>query len=285
MRGGALWRGFWLALAVGLLAGCSPMVALLNLAVPRDGYRIVRDLAYGPGSRQRLDLYIPDHAASGAPVMLFFYGGSWETGSKSLYLAFGQAFASKGILVAIADYRLYPAIRYPAFLEDSARAFAFLRAHAAEYGGNPQRLFLAGHSAGAYNAVMLAAEPRLLREAGADISQVRGVIGIAGPYDFLPLVDRNLIDLFGGKVRTETQPINHVDGRRPPMLLVTGDADTVVEPRNTYNLAKKLQSFGSAADVRTYPGIGHVGIILSLAPGFRFRTPLRQDILRFMEAH
>lgn len=269
--------------AIALLAGCTPLIRVANLAVPRDGYRIVRDIAYGPDKRQAMDLYIPDRPAPGAPVMLFFYGGSWESGSKDIYLALGQAFASKGILVAVADYRIYPAVRYPAFLEDCARAFAFLHAHAGGYGGNPKNLFVSGHSAGAYNAVMLAANPAYLHQAGADISQIRGVIGIAGPYDFLPLQDQDLMIIFGGDNRPETQPITYIDGKRPPMLLATGDADTVVDPGNSSRMAARLRKFGNTVDVKNYAGAGHIGIILSLAPGFRARTSLRQDILSFIE--
>lgn len=274
-----------LALAASLLTACGPLVQVLNLAVPRSGYRIVRDVAYGSDPRQKLDFYLPDHPLPDRPVLLFFYGGSWESGSKAYYLALGQAFASRGILVAIPDYRLYPQVRYPVFLQDCARAFAFVQDHAAAYGGNTDRLFLSGHSAGAYNAVMLAADPQYLRQAGADLSQVRGVIGIAGPYDFLPLTDASLIALFEGRNRADTQPINHIDGPRPPMLLATGDADTVVGPRNTYRLAEKLRSFDSPVTVKTYPGVGHIGIILSLAPGLRSRTTLRQDMLQFIAAH
>ena len=267
-----------------VLAACSPLVAL-NLAVPRSGYRIERDLAYGSDPRQKLDIYVPDHAAANASVILFFYGGSWQDGSKSDYLAFGQAFASKGIVVAIADYRLYPQVRYPAFLDDSANALAYVHAHVAQYGGDPGRIFVAGHSAGAYNAVMLAADPEYLRKAGAEPSWIHGVIGIAGPYNFLPLQDDKLIALFGGANRAETQPINHIDGKRPPMLLAAGTDDTTVLPGNTTQLAARLKSFDSPVDVVTYPGVGHVGIILSLVPGFRWKTTLREDILRFVQTH
>ena len=244
----------------------------LDLVVPHSGYHVVRDLAYGADPRQKLDLYVPDKLTKPAPVLLFFYGGSWTGGSKALYPAFGQAFASKGIITAVADYRLYPQVRYPAFVEDGARAFAWLHAHAAEYGGDPSGLFLAGHSAGAYIAVMLAADRRYLKAAGADPASVRGVIGIAGPYDFLPLQDDELIAIFGGANRPETQPIQYIDGVRPPMLLVAGTEDTTVSPRNTSRLAAKLRSAGSPVEERHYPGIGHIGIILSLVPGLRGRT-------------
>jgi acetyl esterase/lipase len=273
----------WVAALATLLSACSP-APLLNLAVPQDGYRIERDLAYGADPRQKLDLYVPDHLAAPAPVMLFFYGGSWEGGSKSYYKALGQAFASKGIIVAVADYRVYPQVRYPAFVEDGARAFKFLHTHVAARGGDPARLFISGHSAGAYIAMMLAADPRYLGAAGADPAGIRGVIGIAGPYNFLPLQDKNLIAIFGGASRADTQPINYIDGKRPPMLLAYGTDDTTVLPRNTLALAAKLRSFDSPVDVKSYAGVGHIGIILSLAPGFRGRTSLRQDILDFVSA-
>jgi len=265
-------------------AACSP-AGLVNLVVPRAGYHIVRDLAYGADPRQKLDLYIPDRHAGSASVLLFFYGGAWDSGNKSDYLAFGQAFASQGMIVAIADYRLYPQIRFPAFVADAAQALVYLHAQIGRHGGDPARIFIAGHSAGAYNAMMLAADPHYVRDAGGEPDWIRGVIGIAGPYDFLPLIDPKLITIFGGDNRAQTQPITHVDGKRPPMLLAAGAADTTVSPRNSINLAAKLKSFDSPVETRIYPGVGHIGIILSLAPGFRGLTPLRQDMLDFVAAH
>jgi acetyl esterase/lipase len=244
----------------------------------------VRDLAYGSDPRQKLDLYVPDKLSGPAPVLLFFYGGSWTGGSKARYFAFGQAFASKGIITAVADYRLYPQVRYPAFVEDGAHALAWLHTHAGKYGGDTGRLFLAGHSAGAYIAVMLAADRRYLTAAGLDPASVRGVIGIAGPYDFLPLKDDELIAIFEGANRPETQPIHYIDGLRPPMLLETGMEDTIVSPANTSRLAARLRSIGSPVEERQYSGIGHIGIILSLLPGLRGRTHLYSDMLTFVRA-
>ena len=273
-----------IATLTGLVMACSP-VGLINLAISREGYRIEKDVPYGADPRQKMDLYVPDGASGKTPVIVFFYGGSWDTGTKALYLAFGQAFASKGIMVAIPDYRLYPQVVWPTFLDDSARAFAFVHNHAAQYGGDTGRIFLAGHSAGAYNAMMLAADPKYLKDAGGDASWIHGVIGIAGPYDFLPLQDPKLVAIFGGANRPETQPINHIDGKRPPMLLAHGTADTTVLPRNTLNLEKKLAGFQSPVTVKLYPDVAHIGIILSLAPGFRGKTTLRQDMLDFVAAH
>jgi len=279
-------RKLWTLALAGLLGltACSP-ASLLNLTVPRAGYAVERNFAYGSDARQKLDLYIPDHLAANAPVILFFYGGSWDSGNKDYYRGFGQAFANEGIVVAVADYRLYPQVRYPAFLEDGAHAFAWVHANVARFGGDPARIFLAGHSAGAYIAVMLAADEDYVRKAGADPAWIRGVIGIAGPYNFLPLHSKDLIAIFGGANRPDTQPINYIDGKRPPMLLAAGTDDTTVLPRNTTQLAERLKSFASPVEVLSYPGIGHIGIILSLAPGLRWMTTLRQDIVKFVKAH
>jgi acetyl esterase/lipase len=274
-----------MAMVLGGILAVTSGLALVALAVSFTGYRVERDLAYGDDPRQKLDLYIPDRAPANAPVILFFYGGSWDSGRKGIYWALGQAFASKGIVVAVADYRLYPQVRYPAFLDDGARAFAWVHAHVARYGGDPARIFVAGHSAGAYIAVMLAADPAYLKAAGADPAWIRGVIGIAGPYNFLPLHSRNLIAIFGGANRADTQPIAYIDGKRPPMLLAAGTDDTTVRPRNTTELAARLKSFGSPVELRMYPDTGHIGILLSLAPGLRWKTPLRNDIIRFVMAH
>jgi acetyl esterase/lipase len=151
------------------LTGCAPLT-LLDSFTPHDTYRSVPNLAYGYDPRQRLDLYLPPTPLPGHPVLLFFYGGSWQRGERAEYRFVGEALASHGILTAVADYRLYPQVRYPAFLQDSALALHWLRGHAADYGGNPQRLYLAGHSAGAYNALMLALDPRW-----------RGEVGDSGP--------------------------------------------------------------------------------------------------------
>lgn len=273
-----------IALLALAIMGCSP-APIVNLLISRSGYRVADNLPYGPAPRQKLDIYMPEQPGAKSPVILFFYGGSWQNGTKDDYLAFGETFASKGIVVAIANYRLYPEVSYPEFLRDCASAFAYVHAHIADYGGDPDRIFIAGHSAGAYNAIMLASDPRYLHDAGADISQVRGAIGMAGPYDFLPLTDPKLIKLFGGANRPDTQPINYIDGKRPPMLLATGDADETVSPKNTERMAAKLRSYGNSVEVKVYPGIGHLGILLSLAPGLRGNTTLRKDIIRFVNTN
>jgi acetyl esterase/lipase len=261
--------------------GYSPAV-LLNVTSPRWGYRIERAVAYGPEARHRLDVYLPKRKTNGAPVVLFFYGGAWISGHRREYRFVGQALASRGIVVAIADYGLFPKHRFPEFVEDGAKAFAFLWRRLPDWGGDPQRLFVAGHSAGAYIAVMLACDPRYLREAGADISALAGAIGIAGPYDFLPITHEQRIEIFGGSDRVETQPIHCVDGRRPPMLLLTGERDVNVLPRNTLNLAARLRQHDCMVEEIVYEGVDHFRIIVALAPLFRWLAPIRADIVRFV---
>jgi len=277
-------RAALLAGLAALLSACSP-IRVINLLVPSSGYDVHEALAYGADPRQKLDVYVPHGLTGPAPVLLFFYGGAWSSGSRAEYRAFGQAFASKGIVTVVADYRLYPQVTYPAFVQDAAGALAYVQAHVAAYGGDPGRIFIAGHSAGAYNAVMLAAEPQFIEAEGGKPGWIRGVVGIAGPYDFLPLTEARYIDIFHGANNAGAMPINHVTGPRPPMLLVTGTADSMVDSGNTDRMASKLVNAGGIATVIKYPGIGHIGIILSLVPGFRGMTTLRRDVLDFIHAH
>ena len=269
-----------------LLSACSPLTAI-NLLVPKSGYTVRRGLAYGSDPRQTLDVYIPDGLKAPAPMLLFFYGGSWQSGSRNDYAGFGQAFASKGIITLVADYRLYPQVKFPAFVEDGAQALAFAHGHAAEWGGDGKRLFVAGHSAGAYIAVMLGSDGRYLKQAGGDYSWVRGVIGVSGPYDFLPLKDPAYVAMFHGANNRAILPITYVDRdpARPPMLLVTGTGDTTVDPGNSARMAAALRTKGTAAETRSYQGVGHIGILVSLLPPFRFYTPLRDDIVAFIQSH
>jgi acetyl esterase/lipase len=258
------------------------VVPAINGTVPRTGYRIVADAPYGQGARHRMDIYIPEGLARPAPVLLFFYGGSWQSGSKAIYRAFGQAFAAKGIVTAVADYRIYPEVRYPAFVEDGARAFAHLRDRAVALGGDQARIFVSGHSAGAYIAAMLGVNAQYL--AAVDLSPVaiRGVIGLAGPYDFLPLYDPVLIDIFGGDREMVTQPIKHVGPGAPAMLLAHGTGDKTVGAGNSRRFAKRLNEAGNRVELIEYTGIGHLGILLSLVRGLRRRTTLYADMLRFI---
>lgn len=267
------------------LAGCTPLT-LFDTLVPKDAAAsaVAQNIAYGPDPRQSLDVYRPraSKAAAHLPIIVFIYGGSWNSGSKSGYAFVGRALAARGFLVVIPDYRLVPKVRYPAFLEDNASAVGWTIAHAAAFGGDPDRLVLAGHSAGAYNAAMLAYDDRWL---GKDRARICGFIGLAGPYDFLPLQSDVAREAFQGTANlASTQPVNFAAPGAPPAFLATGSGDRTVMPHNSDALAGALQSKGAVVVRKSYAGLGHVGILTALALPFRGRAPVLADVIAFAKS-
>jgi acetyl esterase/lipase len=278
-------RGPWSfgLLAALLLTGCSPASAV-NFFVSNSGIEITRSVAYGDGPRRTLDVYRPV-GATAAPVIVFFYGGSWQSGNKALYAFVGAALARRGYLAIVPDYRVYPEVRYPDFLRDGAQAVRWTKDNAARLGGDPKNLFVMGHSAGGHIAAMLALDRRWLGEVGLAPNQdIAGLIGVSGPYDFLPLRDGTLQTIFGGANQPDTQPITHVSPGAPPSLLLTGASDGVVDPGNATRLAERLRASGDDAAVVTYPHIGHLMIIAAFAAPLRFLAPALRDVGDFVEA-
>lgn len=265
-------------------ASCSPL-RMFNTVMPKDGeaVRIAHDLPFGPDQRQKLDVYAPRMRGAGPlAVIVFFYGGSWNSGTKDGYGFVGRALASRGFLVAIPDYRLVPQVRYPAFLEDNAAALRWVRGHIGDFGGDPARIVLAGHSAGAYNAAMLALDPRWL---GQDRKAVRGLIGLAGPYDFLPFKGPIVERAFAGVTDpSATQPVHYAHAEAPPAFLASGDKDTMVLPRNSDALAERLRAQGVVVERRTYPGVGHIGLITAIAKPLRDHAGVLDDMTDFARA-
>jgi len=272
--------------ALALTAACSPLSMFATLS-PKDPASLVgKGQAYGAGPRQRLDVYAPRGAKGQAPVAVFFYGGSWDSGRRQDYGWVGRAMASRGFVTVVADYRIYPEVRYPGFLEDGAQAVKWAVDHAREYGGDPGRVVLAGHSAGAYNAVMLGLDGRYLKAAGVDPRTVKAVAGLAGPYDFVPFDDPIAKRIFG---KTEdppaTQPMAYVTKDSPAAFLATGDADRVVYPRNTVALAKKLREAGVEVEERHYPRVDHARILLALSRPLRGEAPVLDEMTGFLREH
>jgi acetyl esterase/lipase len=267
-----------------MLSACSPLTIYNTLApADREGVSASSDVAYGDHPRQKLDVYIPATRVTGAPIVVFFYGGSWNSGDKADYAFVGKALASRGFVTVVADYRLVPEARFPAFLDDSARTVVWAHRNASKFGGDPKRLFVVGHSAGAYNASMIALDGRYLQALGASPSIIRGAALLAGPYDFLPLEVDSTKAAFGQtKDVTATQPINFVTRTSPPMFLATGSDDTVVLPRNSKSLAAKLDAQRVPVTLRTYGGVSHVGIMLALSLPFRGRAPVLDDVASFI---
>ncbi len=260
-------------------------VDLLNRLSPRRGITIREGVAYGPGPRHRLDVYSPARvaAAAPAPAVVFFYGGGWEEGDRGIYRFVGAALAARGILTLVPDYRLYPEVRFPAFMEDAAAAVAWARSFLITLGGDPGRLFLMGHSAGAQIATLLALDPSYLRAAGMAGGRLAGVIGLAGPYDFLPLRSPTLKAIFGPEAAWPvSQPITYASAAAPPMLLAAGTADRVVDPGNTERLAARLRAVGATVEMRLYRGLGHRVLIGGFASALAPWLPVRREALRFI---
>lgn len=272
--------------ALGLLAACAP-IASLNALVPRGSHALQPDVAYGDHPRQRLDIYRPVSAAPGAgwPMAVFFYGGSWNEGEKADYKFIAEALAARGVLTLVADYRLYPEVRYPEFLYDSARALAYGIEHARALNADPKRIFVMGHSAGSYNAAMLAYDARWLSSTRHRPSELAGFIGLAGPYDFLPMTNPDAQPVFfHPNYPAGTQPLEHASAQAPRSFLGAPQNDRLVDPqRNSVALANRLQSLGVPVTLRLYPRTSHVTLAGSFAAPLRFLSPVLEDVIAFID--
>ena len=256
----------------------------LDFVVPKDGSsrQIAKAIKFGPDPKNLLDLYGPRQAAGKAPVMLFVYGGGWDSGDRREYSFAGRAFAALGFVVAIAQYRVFPEVRFPGFMEDLGAAANWLLAHADEYGGDSERVFLAGHSAGAYNAVMLALQPARFGAPGLK-GRVEAVVGLSGPYDFYPFDVKQSIDAFGEYPEPlTTQPVNLVTPDAPPMFLGHGVKDTTVGDYHTVRLAAKLRAAGVQVVERHYPELRHEQPVLGLMRPLRGLWPVWKDVAGFL---
>jgi len=263
------------------LTACSGAKVLESLA-PSESVSVTQGVVFDVERDLALDVYRPNDSQD-APLVVFFWGGSWQTGDRSTYAFLGRTLASRGFVVMIPDYRLYPEVRYPDFLYDSARAVAWAREHAGDYGADPERLSLMGHSAGAYNVAMLVSDGRYLEAAGGERSWIAGWAGLAGPYDFLPLNDPKLERIFEPADPLESsQPINWVDSEVPPTLLVVSADDPVVDPRNTERMAERLKQLGVPVDLLRVDNLRHAGVVVSLSNVFPFDAQILSTVSRFL---
>jgi acetyl esterase/lipase len=274
-----------LALGAGLLGGCqATLFSGLNLTAGHGDVVAQRGIAFDQEHALALDVYRPRDARH-APVVVFFYGGSWKSGKRQWYRWAGKALAQRGLVVVIPDYRQWPQVRLDGFMSDAARAVAWAHAHAAEFGGDPAQLFVMGHSAGAHMGALLATNGGWLAAEGMQPQQLAGFIGLAGPYDFLPLTDPDFIDMFGSThaAQLRSQPVHFVSGDEPPMLLLQGTADKVVAPRNASSLASALRAQHEPVELKLYPDIGHAAILLALSRPFRGKAPVLDDTVQFIQ--
>jgi acetyl esterase/lipase len=274
-------RGLF-APALGLIAAaCSPL-GLLNSLGPRDAgaRRVARDLAYGGDARQRMDLYAPS-APGPYPTLVFFYGGGWDSGSRDLYGWAAQALAAQGFVVALPDYRLAPQAVFPAFIEDAAAATAKAAEVAAAQGGDPERLGVLGHSAGAHLAMMITLDRRYMEAVGRP-GLIKAAAGLAGPYDFLPFDVAASRNAFGrAPDPTLTQPVTFVRPDAPPIWLGHGTADVVVHDEDTTILDERMRAVGGRSEAKLYPGLDHADLIATFSPLFRKKATVLADVTAY----
>lgn len=269
------------------LSGCSA-VGTLNAVTARHSHTLDAGVAYGVLPRQQLDIYTPRHAApaAGWPVVVFFYGGSWNAGERADYRFVGEALAARGVLTLVADYRLYPEVRYPDFLADSAGALAYALQRARQLGGDPLRVFVMGHSAGGYNAAMLALDPRWLRAVGHGPAELAGWIGLAGPYDFFPTDNPDARPVFfHPNYPAHAQPIEFAPPDAPRSFLAAPVRDALVSPeRSTRQMAQRLRAAGVPVTLKFYDGASHTTLIGAFAWPLRWIAPVLDDVVTFIEA-
>ena len=269
------------ALMGGLAAACSPL-SLFNTLGPRDrgAAKVASGLRYGDDPRQTMDVYAPVGAAD-LPMLVFFYGGGWDSGSKDVYGWAAQALAARGFVVFVPDYRVVPQVRFPSFIEDAAAATARAGELAATYGGDAGRLGVLGHSAGAHLAMMIALDRRYM--AAVDRPDlIRAAAGLAGPYDFLPFDVAASQNAFGrAPDPTLTQPVTFARADAPPIWLGHGTDDAVVHAEDTTILNDRMQAVGGRSEARLYPGLDHADLIATFSPLFRKKAPVLDDVVGF----
>jgi acetyl esterase/lipase len=271
-------RFFAALFALVFVSGCGG-AQLLNSVAVNPG-KIERDIAYGTLPRQKLDVYSPKNMTPETPTLVFYHGGSWQFGSKDDYRFLGTAFAAQGIQTVVVNYRLHPDVIFPSFVEDGAKALAFTKSRIA----NGRPVFIAGHSAGAHIAAMIALDPRFLAAENTSICDAaKGLIGIAGPYDFTP-IDPEFKLIFPAEILPSTKPINFATNPTPPTLLLHGEADTTVIPGRSSDMASAMRAAGNDVTLKLYPRVGHIYIVGAISPVVRRSAPTLADTVGFIGA-
>jgi acetyl esterase/lipase len=291
MPAGSLGRVSRRAALVGfsaaLATGCGRLAFwAANVPASFGAYQRHADIAYGEDPQQRLDVYVPEAVSQARPLIVFWHGGRWTFGDKTDYRFVGAALAELGYVAVLPNYRHYPQVKMPGFVDDAAHAALWAAGHAGDYHADAgQRLFLMGHSAGAHLAALVTLDPRYFAATGQRAPPIAGVIGLSGPYDFLPLLEADTQDMFGPPAKyPESQPIEFVRSDAPPMLLVHGLKDDTVWPKNSRNLASALAARGVAVTLKLYPGLLHADTVAALSLLARGRAPTLADIGKFVAA-
>lgn len=268
----------------GFSAGCSGLSFLIaNVPASFGPHERTTGIAYGADRRQKLDVYTPSAKGANRPVVVFWYGGSWQSGSRGAYRFVGAALAERGCVTVLPDYRLYPAVRFPEFLDDAALTVKWVQEHAQEFGGDPRHVVLMGHSAGAHIAAFIALKPELLQKVGAHPDWIAGLVGLAGPYALAPNT-RTLHTIFGAPyTEADWQPYRFVTPRAPPTFIAHGLDDTVVSVRQAEQLRDALRRNNVSVVAELYADKGHADMVAALSVPARHRAPVLDDVAKFIE--
>ncbi|MBX3479670.1 MAG: alpha/beta hydrolase [Caulobacter sp.] len=273
-----------IGLAGALAAACTPARFFNTVTLTDPARQPLKGVSFGPLERNRLDVYAPVGGATNAPVCIFIYGGGWDSGARGEYAWAGKAMAAEGFVTVVPDYRLVPEVAFPAFLQDVALAVKWTVDNIAAQGGDPSRIVLVGHSAGAYNAAMVALDPRYLKAVGVDRALIKAFAGLAGPYYFPDLSGPVLSRTFGPAAEGGAyQTLDYARPGSPPAFLAAGSADKTVRPRNTERLAAALREQGVEVESHIYPGLSHADVLLDLSRTFRRRSTLHDDMMAFLK--
>ena len=276
-------RGVAATTAIIGLGGCTRVLS--QVAGLGTDVTVHQNLTFGPHDRHRLDLYLPDGAGADTPLVLFLYGGSWRWGSKGRYGFVGYALASRGFATAVADYRLHPEVRFPAFNYDAARAAAWLKRNRMRFGLAPGPVHLIGHSAGPHIAALISLDPRYLEEWDLTPDDIGRLVGLSGPYGMFPSRVSFIADIFPpAEMEAVARPVTFARADAPPMLLLHGAEDGLVAPKNSLRMADLQTAQGSQASARIYDGVGHREIIVAMAPLFHGLAPVLDDATAFLAA-
>lgn len=257
------------------------LIAGTEYAVARPSWRTT-DVAYVPATdtaysatRHRLDVYAPKgKAAVPRPVVVFIHGGSWNSGSKNFYSFIGRRLAKQGVVAVIINYRLAPQVRVPQMADDCARAVAWTATHIQDYGGDPQRLFVMGHSAGGGLAALLTANDALFRRWGLPRNPLKGAI-LDDPagldmYDYLqkmqyPNDEQYLVPFSQDPaVWKQTSALYHLAAHTPPFILLIGGETYPSISSSSARFRERLRALGHTPRYTVLPGKQHIPMVLQL---------------------
>lgn len=275
------FRPLKLATLLASLTACSPR-SVAETFLLGDHFVRTSNVPYASVARLRLDVYRPRVTHARAPVVVFLYGGRWQTGSKDEYRLLGDALTDRGVVVVIPDYRLHPEVNFPGWVEDAAQAVRWTHENIQRFGGDTTQIWVVGHSAGGHTAVLLALDEHYLRDAKVPDHAVKGYISLAGPVQTV-WTDPDVQALMGPRDRWPVSyPATHIDGTEKPLLLLHGADDETVSPLNSTRLAEHIRARGGCAEALVYEDIGHIKIAAALMVPELDIAPVLEDVLAFI---